>query len=250
VIDGKEIKAKEKKWSYGLFSVLMENYGDKVEIIRQGGNLTANILGTDFTMVVIDGRPLRYNEKHMFPPTQMGPQIPNDTIMDESLLVQFIPPSEVVSVEIIPCAKNRIALIQKACPAAGPETYQRIQCLGVVSIYTWAGKGIYGAIPPVGILKTKIDAFSAPREFYTPKYSHLSPNDWVKPDLRALIHWRPILNTDSTGVATTSYFNADNPGKMKVIVEAISDDGRIGYKELIYDVTNEKLNYAIKQKQD
>ena len=51
-------------------------------------------------------------------------------------------------------------------------------------------------------------------------------------------------------MATTSFFNADNPGKMKVIVEAISEDGRIGYKELIYDVTSEKLNYAIKQKQD
>ena len=88
----------------------------------------------------------------MFPPTRMGPQY-NDTIMDESILVQSIPPSEVTSVEIIPCAKNRIALIQKACPAAGPDTYQRIQCLGVVSIYTWSGKGIYGAIPPVGLYK-------------------------------------------------------------------------------------------------
>lgn len=250
VIDGKEIKAKEKNWSYGLYSVLMENYADKVEIVRQKGNLTAYILGTDFTMVVIDGRPVRYNEKHMFPPTRIEPQIPNDSIMDESILVQSIPPSEVISVEIIPCAKNRITLIQKACPAAGPDTYQRIQCLGVVSIYTWAGKGIYGAIPPVGLLKTKIDAFSAPREFYSPKYSRLNPNDWVKPDLRALVHWSPVLNSDSTGIATTSYFNADNPGKMKVIVEAISEDGKIGYKELIYDVTSEKLNYAIKQKQD
>ena len=43
MIDGKEIKAKEKNWSYGLFSVLMANYGDKVEIMRRNGNLYARI---------------------------------------------------------------------------------------------------------------------------------------------------------------------------------------------------------------
>jgi hypothetical protein len=228
VIDGKEIKAKEKNWSYGLYSVLMANYGDKLEVIRRGGNLFARVFGATYTMIVIDGIPLRD---------------------EETTLAQFIPPSEVISVEIILCAKNKMSLLQKASLELVSAASQ-INCLGVISIYTWAGKGIYGAKPTLGLLQTKIDAFSAPREFYTPKYSRLTPNDWVKPDLRALIHWCPVLNTDSTGMATTSYFNADNPGKMKIIVEAISEDGRIGYRELLYDVTNEKLNYKIQQKQD
>jgi hypothetical protein len=38
------------------------------------------------------------------------------------------------------------------------------------------------------------------------------------------------------GKATTSFYNADNLGDMTVVVEAISDDGKIGCKELYYKV--------------
>ena len=58
----------------------------------------------------------------------------------------------------------------------------------------------------------------------------------MSPDLRALVHWAPNLKVDSTGRATAAYYNADNTGEMKVVVEAISDKGEIGYRELDYKV--------------
>jgi hypothetical protein len=38
------------------------------------------------------------------------------------------------------------------------------------------------------------------------------------------------------GKASASFYNADNIGKMMVVVEAISTNGEIGYQELEYEI--------------
>jgi hypothetical protein len=213
IIEGKTIEEKEEKWSYGLYSVLMFNFPDKVLITRgRDGNLYARVKNSEMTLVVIDGIPVKPYEY---------PFIPN------------IPPSEVKSFEIIENAKNFSRLYCELFPQS---------CLyapvwgDVIAIYTYAGHGIYGANRAEGILKTTIPAFSASREFYAPKYDKLKSEDWFKPDLRALVHWQPNLLTDSLGKVSTTYYNADNLGKILVVVEAISENGEIGYQEMEYDV--------------
>ncbi|MGQ8338977.1 hypothetical protein ACUNWD_20630 [Sunxiuqinia sp. A32] len=214
VIDGKDILAKEEKWSYGLYSVLLFNFPDKVRINRHpDGNLYAKVMGSDITLVVIDGIPVKYYEY---------PLIPN------------IPTSEVSSFEIIKCASNFISLYLEATNSIMPP--DGIMCGSVIAIYTHGGKGIYGANKPAGLSQTSVPVFSAPREFYAPKYDHIQADDWSKPDLRALIDWHPILKTDSLGKASTSFYNADNTGEMIIVVEAISENGEIGYQELEYNV--------------
>lgn len=213
VIDGKEILEKEEKWSYGLYSVLLFNYPEKVRIVRNGnGDLYAKVVNGEITLVVIDGIPVRPWEY---------PFIPN------------IPPSEVSSFEIIEYAKNFSRLYCEVFP----ENCRYAPAWGnVIAIYTYGQKGIYGANKPVGIMQASVPVFSAPREFYAPKYENPRPDDWNKPDLRALIHWEPILKTDSLGKASASFYNADNIGKMMVVVEAISTNGEIGYQELEYEI--------------
>jgi uncharacterized protein YfaS (alpha-2-macroglobulin family) len=71
----------------------------------------------------------------------------------------------------------------------------------------------------------------------------MKPEDWYKPDLRALVHWQPQLVTDSLGKAKTTFYNADNLGKMQVVVEAISENGKIGYGEIFYDIRRNPKNY-------
>lgn len=214
VIEGEDIQDKEEKWSFGLYSVLMFNFPDKVKINRASdGNLYARVVGGDMTLVVIDGIPVKYYDY---------PLIPN------------IPPGEVKSFEIIESAKNFSKLYLEAIPFANPMDAPAWG--SVIAIYTHGGKGIFGANTPVGILKAAIPLFSAPREFYAPKYENLQPNDWLKPDLRALVHWDPKLTADSTGKASVTFYNADIVGEMQVVVEAISEKGEIGYKEIVYDV--------------
>jgi hypothetical protein len=222
VISGDAIREKEKKWSFGLYSILMYNYPGQVEIIRtRSGHLYARLTANrEMTLVVIDGIPVSYWDYSSIP---------------------SIPPSEVKSLEIIPYAKNFINLFLQVFPQASAMDAPAVG--NVIAIYTYGGKGIYGAYQATGIMKTTVPVFSASREFYAPKYENTDV--WVRPDLRALVHWDPELKVDSMGKACATFYNADVTGKMKVVVEAISDKGEIGYQELEYGVERGNGNKVI-----
>ncbi len=217
VIPGKAIEEKEEKWSWGLFSVLKYSFSDKLKIRGRGSYLFAEVIKgptqTDRALFVVDGIPVK------------GYDYP---------LVARIPPSEVLSVEIIENAKNFRRLFSETYPTV---PLNRAKAFGsVIAIYTKAGKGLFGAQKPVGILHTVIPVFAKSREFYAPKYPNIQSEDWDKPDLRALVHWDPKPKVNSMGRTYSTFYNADTTGEMLVIVEAISYDGKIGYQEISYAV--------------
>lgn len=215
VISGKSIQDREEKWSYGLYSVLLFNFPEVVISTTKNGMLYAKVRRSEITLVVIDGIAVMPHEY---------PFIPN------------IPPSEVSSFEIIKDAKNFAKLYSEVVPGS-----REIPPSGdIIAIYTYAGNGIYGINAPVGSLNTSVPVFSTPCEFYAPKYENLKREDWIRPDLRTLIHWQPKLQTDSLGNASVLFFNADNLGKMQVVIEAISANGEIGYTAVEYEVRKNK----------
>jgi hypothetical protein len=220
IISGKEIEAKEDKWSYGLYSVLMFHFPDKVNVRRlRNGGLYASLHNGEPTLVVIDGIPVSFRDYRYIP---------------------GIPPSEVKSFELIPYAKNFTRLLCEVmgrCPDKAPPDGN------VIAIYTYAGKGLFFR-PTVGISKMEVPVFSKPREFYAPRHEQLKPEDWQKPDLRNLVHWDPKIKTDTTGTSLVSFYNSDNSGTIKIVVEAISANGEIGYSELFYDVRKRNLKDA------
>ena len=220
VIEGEEIQKKEEKWSYGLYSVLLFNYGDKVNVFRTSAGYLYAFVNNEITLVVVDGIPVKYWD---FPH------------------IESIPPSEVKSFEIIEGAKDFLGLYLEVFPQANPAYAPAFG--NVIAIYTYGGNGIYGVRPTIGLAKASIPVFSEKKEFYSPKYENLKPEDWYKPDLRALVHWQPQLVTDSLGKAKTTFYNADNLGKMQVVVEAISENGKIGYEEIFYDIRRNPKNY-------
>ena len=216
VINGEIIQKKEEKWSFGLYSVLQARFPDKIRIFRYDQILFAEIRKDVPTLVVVDGTPVN---------------------TDDYGLIAYIPPSEVSSFEIIKDVSNRSKVWSGFCP----ECLVVPLSIDVIAIYTYGGSGIYGVHKPKGIFKTTIPVFSTPREFYAPKYENLESGDWYKPDLRALVDWEPKLNVDSLGNTSASFYNADLPGNMQVVVEAISEDGKIGYQEFIYYVKKREL---------
>ncbi len=220
VISGKEIQSKEEKWSSGLFSVLKFHYPDKIKIVHQGNNMYARVIGSPtiepgdgVTLISIDGVLVGEGD---YP------------------LIAGIPPSEVKSVEIIQSAKNFRKHYMDVVPGTNPLDAPGFG--SVLAIYTHAGKGLFSIQKPVGLLYATVPVFAEPSEFYAPKYPDPSSYNWAKPDLRALVHWEPQIETDSTGKATATFYNADNLGEMRVIVEAISNNGEIGYQELLFRV--------------
>jgi hypothetical protein len=70
--------------------------------------------------------------------------------------------------------------------------------------------------------------FQKPAEFYAPKYDKTEQQ--IKPDLRTTIHWEPNLTTNEEGTATFSFYTADTPSTYTVLIEGITEDGKIVYK--------------------
>ena len=202
----------------------MFHYADKIRIVQRGNNLYARVIGAPsykpgdgVTLILIDGIPVK---EHDYP------------------LIASIPPSEVKSFEIIQSAKQFRQLYLEVVPDTPVMEAPSIG--SVIAIYTHAGKGLHSVQKPAGLLHTTVPVFSEPDEFYSPKYPDPSVIDWAKPDLRALVHWEPIMTTNNSGKITTNFYNADNPGEMIVIVEAISESGEIGYQEFTFNVEKNK----------
>ena len=216
VIEGDVLRSKERKWSFGLYSILMFEYGDQVTIEQfSDGFMLANIIGGrgEPTLLVVDGK-LLAKEQYEFMP--------------------HMPPGIVESVELIKYAK----FFTKQFLTVFPETHPLdAPTLGhIISVYTKDGVGIHGTDRPApGILESTIAVFSPEKEFYAPKYNAQEP-DSQKPDLRSLIHWAPSIRTDQYGRASVSFYNGDIAGDYIIVVEAISKDGRIGYHEKKYAV--------------
>ncbi|MBU3821822.1 hypothetical protein KO566_07095 [Flavobacteriaceae bacterium XHP0103] len=217
IIDGKAIQEKEKNWSYGLYSVLLFSFPDKIRIKRHSdGILYAYGTNNEPTLVVIDGvavRPYEYN------------------------LIESIPPSEVTSVEVIELAKFFNSFYCELFPNACSDPNSP-KIGNIIAIYTKGQIGIHGAFPPKqkkGITNMSIPVFAESKEFYAPKYDTGTPTDFEIPDLRTLIHWQPIIETID-GKAQTSFYNGDITGDMIIVVEAITENGDIAYKEYSYKV--------------
>jgi hypothetical protein len=218
VISGEAIQQKEEKWSFGLYSVIQSKF-PQIRIFRTlEGEMIAEVRKSAPTLVLVDGRTVD---------------------IDNFGMVGYLPASEVSSFEILEDVSNRSKIWDEFWePYKVPPPPLT---LDVISIYTYGSQGFFGVKRTKGIFKGTVPVFSTPREFYTPKYANLQPSDWYKPDLRALIDWEPKLTVDSLGKASTTFYNADVVGNMQIVVEAISEDGKIGYQELNYNVRKRDL---------
>lgn len=216
IIPGKAIQDREEKWSYGLYSILLFNFPEDIRIQRvgdNGGYLRATVVGNEPTLVVVDGIPVPGHSYDIIP---------------------SMPPSEVKSVELIRFAKNFSSLYRETYPEASPL---EVPAMGsVVAIYTHAGQGVYAARQPVGLLQATIPVYSPVTTFPVTTHGGAAESDAGRPDLRTLLHWDHQLATDQQGAGTTSFYHSDATGKTIVVVEAIAEDGRIGRKELVYEV--------------
>ncbi len=71
--------------------------------------------------------------------------------------------------------------------------------------------------------------YQLPKEFYAPKYDRTAPDENVKADVRTTIHWAPAVRTGADGTAEVEFYTADMESTYTVVVEGMSDDGRMIY---------------------
>ncbi len=217
VIDNKELVNKQKNWTNNLYRWLLFNYPKeiKVERIRNGlGFEIAYVNGAEWTYVVIDGIPVHERDYH---------------------LIGNIPVRAVKSAEIITNTANKYhSQVFDCYPICPPPPFPAI-----LAIYSYSGRGLFGAFPKfksTNLINDMAPQFTPIREYYVPEYHEPSKIEWSIPDRRTLLHWKPKIVTNSNGLAKTSFFNGDLTGKMVLICEGITSNGKVGYSELFYEV--------------
>lgn len=105
---------------------------------------------------------------------------------------------------------------------------------GVLLITTKRGGSTdnYNRYAP-GIVTYSPKGYYSSRQFYSPKYD-VEKDD--KPDLRATVYWNPHLVSDAAGKATLDYYNTDQPGIYRLVVEGIDVLGNLARKVYTYEV--------------
>jgi len=98
---------------------------------------------------------------------------------------------------------------------------------GVIVIFTKDGNISKVAAKPFHIKMFSPLGFQTPVEFYAPIYDTPAKQRAQTPDLRTTIHWQPVVQTDSLGVASFEFYTADEATTYTVVIEGLADDGRI-----------------------
>ncbi len=214
IIRGDSLVQQQKKWTYGLYSILMANYGNEVQIERYSdGFMLAHIAGGP-TLLMVDGRMIQRHEYDFVP--QM-------------------PAGIIENIELIKFAK----FFKSRYLTVFPETnvLQAPYVGHIISINTKGKIGLQGTVKPIHEnFDATIEVFSPIKEFYSPKYDVDIPKNEQQPDLRSLIYWNPDLISDRTGMVSESFYNGDIPGDYIISVEAISDEGAIGHATMKFSV--------------
>ncbi len=76
-----------------------------------------------------------------------------------------------------------------------------------------------------------VPGYASPVEFYAPDYS--VKNDRSKKDNRTTIAWAPMLQSNSLGDASISFWTADRQSDYRVIIEGITAEGELLHNEMI-----------------
>lgn len=120
---------------------------------------------------------------------------------------------------------NQIALVKlfssfAAAPGGGSG--------GALAIYTKKGTDInYSS--RAGIIQ--YEGFSVVKEFYAPDY-RVEKATPAEPDRRITLHWRPSVFINHVNPRIpVSFFNNDRTKSFKVVVEGVTDDGKLIFAE-------------------
>lgn len=106
---------------------------------------------------------------------------------------------------------------------------------GVLVVTTKRGGGDmgYSRYSP-GIITYSPKGYYAAREFYSPQYT---PDNKIQgEDRRTTVFWTPHILTAANGTAKFNYYNTDEPGTYRIVIEGINDDGHLARKVYTYEV--------------
>jgi TonB-dependent SusC/RagA subfamily outer membrane receptor len=224
------VKAVRQDNQYRTQSLAGAGFADQVlhadEIEKVGGQLSTSLNGRLRGVTFINGIPFLTSSVQNSNISRIGPMM---VILDgteikpgPSFNIDDITVSQVETVEVLKYASTSIYGMEGAN--------------GVLVITTKDGSEANKDIASIGVLPITPIGFYKARTFYSPKYDYAN-GDSTGPELRSTIYWNPEIKTDKDGNAHLDYYNAEDTGTYKIIVEGIDTNGNIG--RLVYRYTVE-----------
>ena len=99
---------------------------------------------------------------------------------------------------------------------------------GVILVTLKDGSSVSSSVTPLpSLAKVQQLGYKKPEQFYQPKYEVPEVRADNKPDLRTTICWDPKIRTDSTGLATVSFYTADRPSTYDITLEGVTRSGEL-----------------------
>jgi outer membrane receptor protein involved in Fe transport len=136
-------------------------------------------------------------------------------------ILNTIPPDIVESVEVLRS--------DPFTSVYGSDAYN-----GLILINTKKGN-FSGAASTPNTVTCMPKGYYKSRVFYSPQYDNPKTNGKIA-DLRTTIYWNPNIATNKEGEASFEYFNADDHGTYRLIIEGIDEKGNIGRQVYRYKV--------------
>ena len=139
-------------------------------------------------------------------------------------------PMDIMDIDLIPI--NDIAQIDVLKNAANTSIFGIWGGNGVIVIHTKNGRNISEtSFQPFHVKSLMPLGYQQPVAFYAPLYDTPEKRNAPVPDLRTTIHWQPVVQTDSRGVASFAFYTADETTSYTVIIEGIAANGTIIRKQ-------------------
>ena len=152
------------------------------------------------------------------PPLVLIDGIPANWGMDESQTMEMLRTINVYDIGQIDFVKGAPTVV-----------YGQEGGNGVIEIFTKTGdfKPDTKVYPNIKMLFPL--GYQQPVEFYSPKYDTPEAKANEAPDLRSVIYWKPDVLIDSAGKAGFEFYTADSPSTYTVVIEGVSDEGKLIY---------------------
>lgn len=106
---------------------------------------------------------------------------------------------------------------------------------GIVSYSTYDGD-LNGYQLDPNSLVVEYDGLQLEREFYSPQYQTSGQKENTLPDYRNLLYWNPSIHASSEK-QNISFYTSDVPGKYIVVVQGISESGKVGFASENFNVS-------------
>ena len=99
---------------------------------------------------------------------------------------------------------------------------------GVLAFFTKTGDDFSATYSLDNVTTTILEGYQAYKEFYSPDYT-VKIEAHAKPDKRAVLHWDPLVKTDQSGKASITFYTADEPMDITLILEGMTQSGKVGF---------------------